>query len=103
MLNLEQFYYQIVCKIPPLDRYFSIIESEDVIVVNFDCLYERECGIRGVDQLIYLAHKLGKNKRFLFISEDGALIQQSGAVEIVKDIINCFNLNKECKNNKLIR
>jgi hypothetical protein len=95
MLNLEQFYYQIVCKIPPLDRYFSIQESEDVIVVNFDCLYERECGIRGVDQLIYLAHKLGKNKRFLFISEDGALIQQSGAVEIVKDIINCFNLNKD--------
>lgn len=95
MLNLEQFYYQTVCKIPPLDRYFTIQELEDVIVINFDCLYERECGIRGVDQLLYIAHKLGKNKQFLFISEDGALIQRSGAVEIVKNIIDCFNLNKD--------
>ena len=95
MLNLVQFYYQIVCKIPPLDRYFSIQELEDVIVINFDCLYERECGIRGVDQLIYLAHKLGQGKRFLFLSEDGALIQQSGAAEIIKNIIQCFNLDKD--------
>jgi hypothetical protein len=69
MLNLEQFYYQIVCKILPLDRYFPIQELEDVIVVNFDCLYERECGIRGADQLIYLAHKLGKNKRFCLLAK----------------------------------
>jgi hypothetical protein len=95
MLNLEQFYYQIVCKTSPLDRYFTIQELEDVIVINFDCLYERECVIRGVDQLIYLAHKLGKDKRFLFISEDGALIQRSGAVEIIKNIIHCFDLNKD--------
>ena len=95
MLNLVQFYYQIVCKIPPLDRYFSIQELEDVIVINFDCLYDRECSIRGADQLIYLAHKLGKDKRFLFISEDGALIQLSGAVEIIKNIIHCFDLNKD--------
>jgi hypothetical protein len=95
MLDLEQFYYQIVCKIPPLDRYFAIQELEDVIVINFDCLYDRECEIRGADQLIYLAHKLGQGKRFLFLSEDGALIQQSGAAEIIKNIIQCFNLDKD--------
>jgi hypothetical protein len=95
MLNLEEFYYQIVCEIPPRDRYFTIQELEDVIVINFDCMYERECMIRGVDQLIYLAHKLGKGKRFLFISEDGALIQRSGALEIIKNIIDCFDLNND--------
>jgi hypothetical protein len=31
----------------------------------------------------------------LFISEDGALIQRSGAVEIIKNIIHCFDLNKD--------
>lgn len=95
MLNLEQFYYEIVCKIPPRNRYFTIQQLEDVIVINFDCLYDRECAIRGSDQLIYLAHKLGKNKRFLFISEDGALIQRSNAIEIIKNIIHCFDLNKD--------
>lgn len=95
MLNLEEFFYQIVWQTQPLDRYFPIQELEDVLIINFDCLYERDCGVRGADQLVYLAHKLGKNKRFLFISEDGALIQQSGAVEIIKNIINCFDLNKD--------
>lgn len=95
MLNLEQFYYQIICENPPLDRYFAIQEVEDVLVINFDCLYERECGVRATDQLIYLAHKLGHNKRFLFISEDGALIKQSGALEIIKNIIDCFQLTKD--------
>jgi len=95
MLDLEQFYYLVVRNTYPRDRYVTIQELQDVIVINFDCLYERECGIRGSDQLIYLAHKLGKNKRFLFLSEDGALIQQSGAVEIIKNIIQCFNLDKD--------
>jgi hypothetical protein len=62
-------------------------------VVNFDTLFDRECSIRGSDQLTYLLHKLGQGKRFLFLSEDGALLQQSGAVEIIKNIVNCFNLN----------
>lgn len=95
MLNLQDFYYQVVAKTFPRDRYVAIQELEDVIVINFDCLYDRECGIRGADQLIYLAHKLGQGKRFLFLSEDGALIQQSGATEIIKNIIQCFNLDKD--------
>jgi len=95
MLDLEQFYYQIVCQTPLRDRYFTIQELQDIIVINFDCLYERECGIRGADQLIYLAHKLGQSKRFIFLSEDGTLVQQSGAAEIIKNIIQCFNLDKD--------
>ena len=95
MLNLQEFYCQIVCQTPPRDRFVTIQELQDVIVINFDCLYERECGIRGADQLVYLAHKLGQGKRFLFLSEDGTLIQQSGASEIIKNIIQCFNLDKD--------
>ena len=95
MLNLEEFYYQVVNLTPPRDRYQTIQLIEDVIVVNFDCLYDRECSIRGTDQLIYLAHRLGQGKRFLFLSEDGANIGQSGAVQIINNIVNCFNLSAE--------
>lgn len=93
MLNLEQFYYQKVSTIPPRDRYVTIKEIDDVLVINLDCVYERTCGLRGVDQLLYLTHKLGQNKRFLFISEDGANLALSGAVELITNIVNCFELN----------
>lgn len=94
-MNLESFYYQIVCATPPRDRFYAIQEIQDVIVVNFDCLYERECSIRGADQLIFLLHKQGHNKRFLFISEDGALVSLSGATEIIKNVIKTFGLTAD--------
>ena len=94
MLDLEQFYKKLYQSIDQNDRYDTILEIDDVIVVNFDTLFDRECSIRAADQLIYLLHKLGQGKRFLFLSEDGALLQQSGAVEIIKNIVDCFSLNK---------
>jgi hypothetical protein len=95
MQTLKEFYYYTLRNIIPADRYRAIIEMDDVIVINFDCLYERECTLRGTDQLIYLAHKIGKNKRFLFLSEDGANIQLSGAVNIISNIVDCFGLTKD--------
>jgi len=92
MLSLEDFYYQVVCSNPPNDRFFATQELEDVLVVNFDCVYDRECSIRGMDQLIYLLHQKGHNKRFLFISEDGANLSLSGALTVINNIINCFKL-----------
>jgi hypothetical protein len=93
MQNLEWVYKQRVYAIDQADRYIPIIEIDDVVIVNFDCVFERDYSIRAADQLIYLLHKLGHSKRFIFISEDGAVLQQSGAVEIVRNIIHCFELN----------
>ena len=93
MLTLNEFYRHLSLSVAPSDRYNTITEIDDVIVVNFDCIYERECGLRGVDQLLYSLHKIGKGKRFLFISEDGANIALSGAVEVINNIIKTFNLN----------
>jgi len=95
MLNLEDFYYQIVCTNAPNDRFFAIQELEDVLVVNFDCVYDRECSIRGMDQLIYLLHQKGHNKRFLFISEDGANLALSGALTVINNVISCFKLTPD--------
>lgn len=92
MINLEDFYNQRIAEIPPKDRYQTIIQIDDVIVINFDCLFDRECSIRGADQLIYQAHRLGAGKRFLFISEDGANIALSGALQIINNIVSCFGL-----------
>jgi hypothetical protein len=93
MQSLEQFYKKLYHSIDQTDRYNTIFEIDDVIVVNFDCIFDREYTIRAADQLIYLLHKIGQSKRFIFISEDGAILQQSGAIEIIENIIHCFNLN----------
>ena len=77
-----------------MERYYAIKEIDDIIIVNFDCLYDRTCTIRAVDQLIYLLHKQGKNKRFLFISEDGANINLTSARYIIENIRDCFNLDQ---------
>lgn len=95
MLDLESFYNWIVCEVPPSDRHEPIQQIQDVIVVNFDCLYEREGSIRASDQLIYLCHKFGEGKRFLFLTEDGALLEHSSAIQIIKNIVNCFKLDKK--------
>ena len=93
MQNLKEFYYQLYRSTPIKERYFAIREIDDVVIVNFDCLYDRECTIRGVDQLIYLLHQKGKDKRFLFISEDGANIQNTAARQIIENIRDCFQLD----------
>ena len=95
MQSLKEFYKKLYQEIDQANRYITVLEIDDVIVVNFDTVFDRECSIRGSDQLIYLLHKLGTDKRFLFLSEDGALVQQSGAVEIIKNIVQCFNLGKD--------
>lgn len=94
MLNLEQVYLTIAKSIPQHDRYTPILEWDDVIVVNFDSLYERDFHIRGIDQLLYKLHQIGQGRRFLFVSEDGANIRLS-AVSIIENVISCFDLTKE--------
>ncbi len=74
MLNLLDFFLQVVNVSSPADRYRPLMVYDEVVVINFDCLYDREGYIRAGDQLIYMAHKLGKDKRFLFLSEDGAMV-----------------------------
>ena len=92
MLNLEEFYYQVVCETLPGDRHNAITLINDVVVINFDCLYDRDYVIRGKDQLLYLAHQIGPGKRFLFLSEDGAIVSLSGAIDIIKNVVNTFGL-----------
>jgi len=94
MQTLPDFYHYIVYAIPLNDRFHAIKEMGDIVVVNFDCLYDRECSIRAVDQLMYLLHKQGKNKRFLFLSEDGASINFTNARQIIENIRDCFHLDK---------
>ena len=88
MQSLKEFYFQKICKILPNDRRVLLLELEDVIVVNFDCIFNRDYSLRGIDQLVYQLHKIGVNKRFVFLFEDGASIGLTGAAEIIKNIIN---------------
>jgi hypothetical protein len=95
MLSLTEFYHQLNQSTNLNDRDFPIIEKYDVIIINFDHVFDRDCVLRGTDQLIYQAHKVGHGKRFIFLSEDGSLLKLSGALEIINNIINCFGLTTE--------
>lgn len=95
MTALVRYYWHRVYNKDQLDRYITVSESDGIVVVNFDCLYDREGTLRGNDQLLFYLHKIGFGKRFIFISEDGAILEHSGAVDIITDIINTFNLNTE--------
>jgi hypothetical protein len=95
MHDLEIFYNTRILSIDPDQRYIPVMIVDDVVVVNFDCIFDRSCAIKGANQLIYLLHKLGIDKRFIFLSEDGAIITLSNAIEIIKNIVNCFNLSSD--------
>ena len=96
MKDLEKFYWEeVAAKLSQEDRFRAVIVINDVLIINFDSIYLRECSLRGVDQVLYTAHKHGSGKRFLFLSEDGAAIKNSGAIPIIKNLINCFNLNED--------
>jgi hypothetical protein len=41
---------------------------------------------------LYYLHKIGQDKRFIFISEDGAILEHSGAIDVINNIIKTFNL-----------
>lgn len=95
MSNLLKFFQKNVHTISHHDRYSPVLEFEDVLVVNFDCLYDRERFLRAVDQLLFYLHSVGQGKRFIFISEDGAVLEHTGAVEIIKNIIQVFGLTSD--------
>jgi hypothetical protein len=94
--TLIEFYWQeISAKLSYEDRNHAVMIIDDVVVINFDAVYLRECGLRGVDQLLYVAHRDGARKRFVFLSEDGAVLKYCGAIPIIENLIECFNLNKD--------
>jgi len=95
MHPLEQFFWQKIATQLYHDRFETILEVEDVLVVNFDCVFERDYSIRGIDQLIYQLHKRGHGKRFLFLSEDGAILEYSSAIAAINNIRDCFDLNAD--------
>lgn len=76
------------------DRFVTIMEIEGVVVVNLDTLYSRDCSIKALDQLVYVLHKIGHNKRIMFISEDGALVSKSGALALIDSVIKGLDLNE---------
>jgi hypothetical protein len=96
MHSLEKFYWEKIAAVAQNERYTAISHIEDVLIVNFDCIYDREGTLRALDQIIYLCHDHGRGKnKFIFISEDGANIKLSGALTVINSVIDCFNLDKD--------
>jgi len=96
MHDLEKFYWEKITAVDQKERFTALLHIDDVLIVNFDCLYDREGTIRALDQIIYLCHDHGRGKaKFIFISEDGANIRLSGALTVINSVIECFNLDQD--------
>ena len=67
-MDFRKFYYQKFLSIE--DRYVPITLIDDVMVVNFDSMFDRDYTLRGKDELLFQIHKLGQNKKFLFVFDD---------------------------------
>lgn len=92
-MDFRKFYYQKFLSIE--DRYVPITLIDDVMVVNFDSMFDRDYTLRGKDELLFQIHKLGQNKKFLFVFDDGTNPHLSGAVEIIKNTIQVFGLSSD--------
>lgn len=77
------------------DRYVPIKVIGDLVFVNMDSISDRDYSLRGKDELIHLAHKLGTNKKFLFVFEDGTNTNLTGATEVIQYIINTLGLTRD--------
>lgn len=93
-MNSFALFYRDLHRLNLEDRNHGLMIFDDIICVNFDAVYLRECTLRGTDQLMYLVHKYGKNKRFVFLSDDGAVIKHSGALQFITNCVEVFNLNE---------
>jgi hypothetical protein len=94
MHKLEKFYLEKIVTLDQKERFTALLHIDDVLVINFDCLYDREGTLRALDQIIYLCHDHGRGKQFIFISEDGANIRLSGALTVIASTIDCFSLDE---------
>lgn len=88
--------YQNYLKIPYNERSETpILIVDNTIVVNFIMFFERDYSISGTDQLIYQLHKLGQDRSFIFLFDDGAIIEMTNAGSVISNIIKTFNLTKD--------
>jgi hypothetical protein len=88
--------YEKYLLIPYADRAETpILIFDDIIVINFIMFFERDYSVSGTDQLIYQLHKIGQNKNFIFLFDDGANIAMTNALPIISNIVKTFNLTKD--------
>lgn len=85
--------YQNYLNIPYNQRAeIPVLVMDDTVIVNFIMFFERDYSVAGTDQLIYQLHKLGPGKNFIFLFDDGAIIEMTNAVAIISNIVKTFNL-----------
>lgn len=88
----KEFYYKTLKGINQQTRYEPIQVYDDIVVINFDPMFDRDYTLRAKDELLFQIHQIGPGKKFLFISEDGANLTLSGADEIIKAVVAQFDL-----------
>lgn len=73
-------------------RVFSLLEIDEYLLINMDVICNRQYHILGVDELLYEIGRRGGGHTIVFLFQDGANIEYSGALGIINQTIKQFCL-----------
>lgn len=76
-------------------RVFSILEIENLLLINMDVVCDRRYHIQGTDELIYEIGRRGRDRTLVFLFQDGANIEFSGAYDVIQHAIRQLDLTPE--------
>lgn len=76
-------------------RVFTLLEVDGNLLVNMDVICDRRYHILGVDELMYEIGRRGRDKTLIFLFQDGANIEYSGAYDIVQQSIRQLELTPD--------
>lgn len=71
---------------------FAILEIDNLLLINMDVICDRRYNIQGTDELIYEIGRRGKGRVLVFLFQDGANIEFSGAYDVIQYAIRQLNL-----------
>lgn len=75
---------------------YSILEVDNLLIINMDVICNRAYNILGTDELLYEIGRRGKDKALVFVFQDGASIELSGAYGVIQHSIRQLNLTPDC-------
>ena len=95
-MSFKEFYWsKYLLNFTQEQRYVPLLEMGEFLVVNFDCMFERDYTLRGKDELLFLLHQHGKDKKIIFLTEDGVSLSLSGADRLIQNAISVLGLTQD--------
>lgn len=76
-------------------RVFSILEIDNLLLINMDVICDRRYNIQGTDELTYEIGRRGQGRVVVFLFQDGANLEFSGAYDVIQHAIRQLALTPD--------